>query len=87
MSVDKTLQEIRKDIAFIKKNMATKADLASTTKEIKEYTNEVTKEILQAISDHNDTISSRLDKTELKFVTRREFEALKRKVEQLRPVN
>ena len=87
MPVDKTLKEIRKDIAFIKNNMATKSELASTTKKFKEYPNVVTKEILQAISDHNDTISSLLDEMELKVVSRREFEALKRKVEQLRPVN
>lgn len=87
MSEDKILKEIKKDLGEIKKKMIIASDLDLNKKDLKKYTNEVAKEILRAISDHDDSINSRLDEMELKFVTRSEFEALKRKVEQLQPAS
>ena len=71
----------RSDLANVRKEMATKSDIEKSEKRTKEYVNEVAQEILSAVSDHDDNINNRLDKMELKFVTRDEFEALKRKVD------
>ncbi len=76
MSVDKTLEKILEELVFIRANMATKSDVEKNRRTIVKGRDL----LLDSIHNRVDDVIERMDNMQLDTISRKEFDALKRKV-------